>query len=189
MRNLVLIIILVWLYLLSVLRRSKTPALYFIFGSIGMFVILLTISRPYWVWLFTHAIVEGVNNFSKLINICRVDSYTGLVEIFCNPAPITMSIDYEHSGIMETTAFISLVYFYPIFNRQEKLKWGLFGIVWLYFANIIRLVVVISLVYVFGNGSFYLANTFAGRMVFYVLLVILYYQAFTYSAVNYRRSL
>lgn len=41
----VLIGIVVWLYLLSVMKRSKLSAFYFILGSVGLFYLLIVFSR------------------------------------------------------------------------------------------------------------------------------------------------
>lgn len=48
----------IWLYVLSVLKRSKLSAFFFIVGSGGLFFILIALSDPYWVWFFTHAVLH-----------------------------------------------------------------------------------------------------------------------------------
>ncbi len=48
-------------------------------------------------------------------------------------------------------------------------------------ANLIRLFTVVSIVHFGGGELYYLAHAIIGRMVFYVLVIALYYNVFTYS--------
>ena len=65
----VLIGIVVWLYLLSVMKRSKLSAFYFILGSVGLFYLLIVFSRPYWVWFLTQLVIKVVDLFGSFANV------------------------------------------------------------------------------------------------------------------------
>ena len=52
-----------------------------------------------------------------------------------------------------------------------------------FFANIIRLFVIGTTIYYFGNDAYYIAHTIVGRIIFYALSVILYYYIFTKSQI------
>lgn len=95
-----------------------------------------------------------------------------------------MTIDYECSGIIETTAFASLLAFYPMYSRKEKVFYLILGLLWIYLSNVIRLMIVIIMVHVGGASMFYLAHTIIGRIVFYILVIALYYNVFTYSRLS-----
>ncbi|TBX41805.1 exosortase family protein XrtG [Lactiplantibacillus paraplantarum] len=177
----ILLGIVIWLYGLSVLKRARLSAFYFIVGSAGLFFILTAISRPYWVWFFTHAVIHGVALFSDITNWCTIMFKMGLVYITNSGNPVVMSIDYECSGIIETCAFVSLVAFYPAYNRREKVFYGVFGLVFIYLINVLRLVTVIVIVHFGGGQTFFLAHSVIGCLLFYVLVIILYYNVFTYS--------
>lgn len=171
----------VWLYALSVLKRARLSAYFFIVGSAGLFFILSAISRPYWVWFFTHAVIHGVAIFRDLTGWCTIMYNTGLVYITNGANPVIMSIDYECSGIIETCAFVALVVFFPTYQRKEKVFYALFGLVYIYAINVIRLCVVIIIVHFGGGQTFFIAHSIVGRLVFYVLVIALYYNVFTYS--------
>ncbi|MFV0559304.1 MAG: exosortase family protein XrtG [Enterococcus sp.] len=188
MRIILVIIILCWLYGLSVLRRAKIPAAHFIFGSIGLFVILLLLSRPYWVWFFTHLVAEGIALFSNVTHMSEVYSKYAIVQILSKTSSVTMTIDYECSGIIETSAFVALTMFYPIYTRKQRFFLSLKGILWIYLANVMRLILVILLVHFNGSDFYFVAHTIIGRMFFYVLVIYLYYQTFTYSATTYKEK-
>lgn len=174
----------IWLYLLSVLKRAHVPAFFFIVGCAGLFFILIGLSDPYWVWFFTHAVINGVRWFGEWTGMCEIMNHYGLVSINNPTSPLVMSIDYECSGIIETTAFVSLVVFFPIFNRYERVFFGLLGVLWIYVANVLRLAIVIIIVHFQGGGAFFLAHSIIGRLVFYVLVIALYYNVFTYSQIS-----
>jgi exosortase family protein XrtG len=171
----------VWLYILSILKRAHLSAFHFIVGSGGLFFILIAISNPYWVWFFTHAVINGIKFLGGMTGMSSVMTHYGMVSILNAHAPVTMAIDYECSGIIETVAFISLIVFLPLFNRYERVFFSIIGILWVYMANVIRLMTVITMVHFGGGGIFFLAHSIVGRLVFYVLVIILYYQVFTYS--------
>lgn len=176
----ILLGIVIWLYGLSVLKRARLSAFYFIVGSAGLFFILTAISRPYWVWFFTHAVIHGVALFTELTNWGQIMFKMGLVYINNVGNPVIMSIDYECSGIIETCAFVSLVAFYPAYQRREKVFYGVFGLLYIYLINV-RLNVVITIVHFGGGEAFFLAHSVIGRLIFYVLVIVLYYNVFTYS--------
>lgn len=177
----ILLGIVVWLYILSVLKRAQLSAFFFIIGSAGLFFILSAMSRPYWVWFFTHAVIHGVALFSDITNWSTVMFKSGLVYIGNGQNAVMMSIDYECSGIIETCAFIALVAFFPMYKRKEQVFYGLFGLFYIYLSNVLRLIIVITIVHFGGGETFFLAHSVIGRLVFYVLIIALYYNVFTYS--------
>lgn len=177
----ILIGTIVWLYVLSVLKRARLSAFYFIVGSAGLFFILIGISDPYWVWFFTHAILHGIRLIGQVTGWCQVSLHTGLVAIPNAVNSVVMTIDFECSGIIETAALIALIAFFPMYVRREKVFYGFFGALYIYLANLIRLFTVVSIVHFGGGELYYLAHAIIGRMVFYVLVIALYYNVFTYS--------
>ncbi|WP_390410254.1 exosortase family protein XrtG [Lacticaseibacillus jixiensis] len=172
----------VWLYVLSVLKRARLSAFYFIVGSAGLFFVLMAIADPYWVWFFTHAVIHGVQWLAgDLLHWCHVTMKTGLVYIPNHVNSVVMSIDFECSGIIESAALVALVVYFPTYARREKVFYAGFGVLYIYLANIIRLLTVIAIVHYAGGQWYYLAHAIIGRLVFYVLVIALYYNVFTYS--------
>ncbi|WP_155286353.1 exosortase family protein XrtG [Lacticaseibacillus zhaodongensis] len=170
-----------WLYVLSVLKRARLSAFMFIVGSAGLFFILMGFAQPYWVWFFTHAVIHGESLFGLITHWCQVILRTGAVYIPTAMGSVTMRIDFECSGIIETAALVSLICFFPTYARREKLFYAVFGTLFIYLANIIRLSVVVTIVHFAGADSYFVAHAIIGRLVFYVLVIALYYNVFTYS--------
>jgi hypothetical protein len=55
---------------------------------------------------------------------------------------------------------------------------------WIYLANVFRLIIVIVVVHLGGANVFYLAHSILGRIAFYLLIIALYYNVFTYSRLS-----
>ncbi|KRL42310.1 MAG: exosortase family protein XrtG [Liquorilactobacillus nagelii] len=170
-----------WVYILSLLKRAKLTAFFFIWGSIGLFFILIALSDPYWIWLATHLVTRTTGWLGSLVNMSQTMIHYNIISIFNATEPINMTIDYECSGIIETLAFWSLVIFFPIFNRYEKLFFGIIGALWIYLANLVRLMLIIILIHFLGGQYFFVVHSILGRLVFYILAITLYYNVFTYS--------
>ncbi|OIK56439.1 exosortase family protein XrtG [Oenococcus oeni] len=177
--TIILIGTLIWVYILSVLKRAKLSAFYFITGSVGLFLILMALSRPYGIWLFSTIVTRGIGLFGSLSGMFTAFYRENLIEIQNTHDTILMFVDYECSGIIETTAFWSLIAFYPVYSRKERTIIGVAGALWIYAANILRLFVVATIVFFNGNKIFFLAHSVLGRLFFYILVIALYYNVFT----------
>lgn len=184
MNNLIFFWGILWIYLLNVLKRNRMSAFFFILGGIGFFFIILGLSKPYWVFLLSHIVVMGTSFFWSWTHWVQGNPMHNFLYIFDFRSSISISIDYECSGIIESCAYVSLVLFFPAYSRKEKLLYSLIGLIWIYFTNIIRLSVVIIVVHFLGVKAFYLSHSILGRVVFYISILILYYKIFTYTQVT-----
>lgn len=173
-----------WVYILSVFRRAHLTAYYYIWGSIGIFFILIRLSNPFWVWELTHLITAVVGFISNFFHIGRSFAQYGGVMINNVAAPVFLTIDYECSGIIEIVALLSLLLFFPAYTRKEKLVYALLGSIGITFANILRLMSVVVIVNTYGSQSFFWAHSIIGRIIFYIITVIIYYYTFTYTQIN-----
>ncbi|MGM9902759.1 exosortase XrtG [Enterococcus sp. 10A9_DIV0425] len=179
----ILIGLVIWLYILSVMKRSRLLAFHFILGSVGLFYLLILFSRPYWVWFLTQLVIKTVDFFGSIPNITEEFSQYSLIFIHSAKEPLSLYVDYECSGVIETSAFLGLLAFYPLYNRKEKFFYGIFGILWIFISNVIRLLLVIAFVHFGGSDFYFFAHSILGRLIFYGLVIILYYHTFTYSQV------
>lgn len=176
---LVLACLAVWIYLLWVFKRAKLDFFEFCFGSVGLFIfstiLIEPIITPYLVTLV--AFLSGiVGNLTHLYS-----SYFQYGMLFINNSVSTISlyINYECSGVIEILAFLSLLWFYSIYNVREKIVVSIIGTMWIILANTFRIFFICIVIYFGGNDLFYLAHTIFGRIVFYGLSVALYFYVFT----------
>lgn len=183
MKYVVIICFIIWLYLLSVFRRNKLNFWLFIFGSVGCFVFMLIFIEP----LFTGPLTKGVavvaGFFGKITGIYQSYFKYGVLFINSRDYSISLYIDYECSGIIEIMAFTSMLCFYSVYNFYEKLIINIFGFIWIFIANVLRIFTICALIYYYGNNIYYFAHTIFGRLIFYALSIALYYLVFTRSQV------
>lgn len=173
-----------WGYILTVFRRTQLVAFYYIWGSIGIFFILITLSNPYWVWEMTRLVTHVVSAITEICDIGKGFIKYGGILIDSSKSSIFLTIDYECSGIIEISALISLLIFFPVYSRKEKLFYSFLGFIGITLSNIVRLLSVIFVVHIFGEKSFFIAHSILGRLIFYVLTIIIYYYIFTYSQID-----
>lgn len=170
----------IWLYGLSVLKRGQLTGFYFWWGSAGLFIILAFIFRPYFVWLISDLLTNTVGIFAHITHWFTVYPISNYIQMNAgNRTSVQLFVDYECSGVIEMLAYLSLVAFYPLYNRQEKILAGTGGALWIFAANIIRLMVIIMIVKAFGPSAIFWAHSVIGRLLFYSLVIVLYYSVFT----------
>lgn len=168
-----------WVYILSVLKRARTDAFYFLVGSAGLFVILLLWSKPYGIWLFSTIITWAVGIVGHLTGMFTTFYSAHVIQVIADHHASILLVDYECSGIIETTAFWGLIAFYPIYTPERRLVLAVVGAVWFFLANVLRLSFVAIVIYYFGDGAFYIAHSILGRLLFYSIAILLYYLVFT----------
>jgi exosortase family protein XrtG len=92
---------------------------------------------------------------------------------------ISLYIDYECSGVIEMMAFVSLLAFFQVYEVGQRIIVGILGCISIFFFNVIRIIIICAIIFQFGSGSYYVAHTIVGRLVFYALSILLYYYVFT----------
>lgn len=171
--------IIIWLYGLSVLKRGRLSGFYFWWGSIGLFIISAFICRPYFVWLIADLLTNILGFFAKLTHWLTVYPVSNYLLISDGKNSVQLLVDYECSGVIEFLAYVSLVTFYPLYDRQARITAGVFGGLWIFAANIIRLLFIAVVVKFCGIRALFWAHSVFGRLLFYMLVIILYYNVFT----------
>ncbi|URZ04261.1 exosortase family protein XrtG [Clostridium felsineum] len=184
MKVIITILFILWLYIISVLTRAKLYFFKFLIGSVFLFFfILITFQKEgvdiLTLWITTvSGILGGVTGYFK-----SFPDY-GFIFISSLNSNISMYIDYECSGIIEVFAYLSLLWFFPLYNVLEKIMYSITGFLWMFFANILRIFIICSIVHFYGDSMFYFAHTIFGRIIFYVLSIILYFHIFTKAQIK-----
>lgn len=175
----VLVFGIVWLYLLHVLKRCNLPAWKFFLGSIGLFIILMVAVRPLVTEQLARYVAACSGFFGKLTGCYEAYFKYGIVYISSQTASITLQVDLECSGIIEIMAFVSLLVFFDVYTSSKKWFVGILGVLGIILANILRITTICFMIYLGGIQVYYIAHAFVGRILFYVLSVILYFYVFT----------
>jgi len=178
-----IILIIVWLYLLSVLKRGKLGFFYFIFGAVGLFLLIITnvelIMQPY---------IQGttyvIGTIGKLLNIFDAFPSSGIFFVTHPRGSMSLYLDLECSGIIELSVFTSLILFFPLFSKTGRFLNALKGCLFIYLFNVARILLILVTLKYCGMNLYPLAHSFVGRIVFYVLTIILYFNIFTRSQIK-----
>ncbi|MEY8441483.1 exosortase family protein XrtG [Lactobacillaceae bacterium 24-114] len=175
-----LIGIIIWVYLLSLLKRARLTAYYFWIGSIGLFMILSFAFNMYFVWLSSRLITEILKNLEHYIPGYTIISAYNLISLHPSTSSyVNLFINYECSGAIEIFIFESLLCFFPVYSKTEKITLGAVGFCWIVGTNIIRLLFLIAVIDNWGAQYLFIAHSIIGRLFFYTAIIILYYNVFT----------
>ena len=168
-----------WVWLLRVLRKAGLKFWRYLLGSCGIFLILLILVRPWLVLPLARLIAAIAGIFGKVTGFYQAYYRYGVIFIESLNGAITVNIDLECSGFIEISAFISLLSFYGIYNIPERIYVGVVGTLYTMLTNAFRIAVICTMIHFMGTDYYYVAHTIVGRIVFYVLQVILYFFIFT----------
>ncbi|MFT3951453.1 MAG: exosortase family protein XrtG [Oscillospiraceae bacterium] len=169
----------VWVYLLTVLTRAKLTFFKFLAGSVGMFLLLMLTVRPMLTTRLAQAVAACAGLFGDISSMFESYARYSILFIQHGGEAISLIVDYECSGVIEILAFLSLLWFFPLYGATEKAILTIGGVAWIFVSNVLRLTLICIIVYVFGNNAFFFAHAVFGRIFFYALTIILYFNVFT----------
>ena len=168
-----------WIWLLRVLRKAGLRFWRYLLGSCGIFILLMILVRPWLVLPLARLIAAIAGIFGKVSGFYQAYYRYGVIFIESAKGAITVNIDLECSGFIEISAFTSLLAFYSIYTVPERIYVGIVGTLYTMLTNALRISVICTMIHFLGTDYYYVAHTIVGRIVFYVLQVILYFFVFT----------
>lgn len=169
----------IWVVLLEILRKAGLKFWRYMFGSCGVFLFLMVFARPFAVMPLARLVAALAGIIGKVTGLFQAYFRYGVIFISSAKGAITVNIDLECSGIIEISAFISLLAFFAVYNVPERIYIGIIGTLYTLLTNALRIVLICFVIHFFGTDYYYLAHTFIGRIVFYILQVLLYFYVFT----------
>ncbi|MCR5053730.1 MAG: exosortase family protein XrtG [Lachnospiraceae bacterium] len=179
----VTVLTIIWLYLLHVLKKAKLSFWRFIIGSAGLFIFLMVAVMPFATTPLSQVVAGITGLFGKLFGFFTAYYKYSVIFVESGADTLTLTIDFECSGIIEIFAFLCLLVFFNVYSIQERWIVGLAGTAYIVFANVIRVTAICVIIHFFGVGSYYIAHTYIGRIIFYTLSVALYFIVFTKSQI------
>lgn len=174
-----IILFIVWIYILLVLYRADLKFWHYIVGSIGTFIFFMTFFRELVTMPLARIVAALAGIVGDLTGAYHAFYKYGVIFIESFNDSITVRIDLECSGIIEITIFVSLLAFFRVYSIPERVYIGIIGVMYTIFSNAIRLTCICLMIHFFGTNFYYMAHTVIGRIIFYVLQVILYFMVFT----------
>ncbi len=152
----------------------------FVWGAFGLAFLLVQLSLR----LDLHVHLAGIEaiHLQQLVALAGIeieiiDGTTMLVPD--NTGWTGMTIGIESSTLIEISVFSGLILFYPRFSRKRRFGSLLIGIIGTYLLNLLRLLIVVAMVVIWGKPAFVIAHTLVGRLVYFAGVVALYWYLFT----------
>ena len=173
-----ILLFVIWIYVLTVLKRGKLGFYHFLLGSVGTFLILLDLV-PYVKRFFINGFVWVLGFVGELTGMYESYARYGMFFINHNDTVMSLYVDMECSGLIEMMVFVSLLAFFPVYKWWEKIRTGILGVFCICIFNFIRIFIIIAMIFYFGTSVYSFAHVIVGRIVFYVLTLILYFHVFT----------
>ena len=130
-----LIFLVVWLYILHVTKKAKLPFWHFLWGSAGLFVIIFVGFKDVLTQPMANIVAAVAGIVGKTTGVFEPYYKYGIIFVESAKDSITLKIDFECSGIIEITAFLSLLIFFNVYSRYEKVIIGCIGTVYIIVAN------------------------------------------------------
>jgi len=178
-----IVALILWIYGLLVLRRTRLFFFKFCLGSVGLFFFLMFWVQP----LITEPLSMLVSAAAGILGDLTgmYDAYYQYAILFIpkDTASVSLAIDYECSGVIEIMAYSCMLWFFPLYSAVEKLIYTFVGLGVIFLANVLRIFVICTLIYFYGNEIFYFAHTIFGRVIFYLVSIVLYFYVFTRSQI------
>ena len=116
-------VIAVWLYILSVLTRAKLYAWKFMWGSFGLFLIMMITIRP----VLTMPLARCVSALAGVVGSVTgaFTSYFkyGIIFIHTGVTQATLLYRFECSELLRLWHLLSLLAFFNVYNFSERLWW------------------------------------------------------------------
>ena len=131
----VIAIIIIWLYILSVTKRAKLHAWSFMWGSLGLFVIMMMTVQPLLTMPLARCVAAMAGIVGDITGAFTAYFKYGIIFIHTGASSMTLLIDFECSGIIEIMAFLSLLIFFNVYNWSEKLMIGIGGFCYIMLCN------------------------------------------------------
>lgn len=169
----------VWLYLLTVFYRAKLGFFQFVWGSVGLFVFLCLWLRPLVTTPLMRLIASTSGVLGQLTGFYQAYQEYSILFVRTAGGSISLYIDTECAGIIEMMAFVSMMMFFQVYDKGQRIVMSILGCVSIFLANILRIFVICTTVYLGGSSLYYIAHTIIGRGVFYAISIYIYYLAFT----------
>ncbi len=173
------VLVAAWIYLLSVLDRAKLNFWHFIAGSLGLFLFLMVMIRPVMVDPLSKTVAAMAGLIGSITKTFTAFFRYGIIFINSASGAITLQIDFECSGIIEIMAYLSLLVFFRVYTKHERVFLSIAGVAYIMIANALRVLVICEAIYFLGPEIYHVSHAIVGRIVFYVLSIVLYFFVFT----------
>lgn len=176
---------LAWAGATFALRRARRWLLFYLTGGLGFVLVVLFWASTLGFDTALEAIearqAVGIANLTGIT--LSLLGKTGLA-IPNHTGWAVFDVGIECSALLEMSAIIGLVAFYPAFSVGRKVSSAIIGTAVTYVVNIARIMLIVVLINAFGTDWVFAAHAVFGRVLFFIGTVALYWWLITRPTVN-----
>jgi exosortase family protein XrtG len=176
---------LAWAGATFALRRSRRWLLFYLTGGLGFVLVVLFWASTLGLDTALEAVeaqqTVGIANLTGIA--LSLLGKTGLA-IPNHTGWAVFDVGIECSALLEMSAIVGLIAFYPAFSAGRKVSSALIGTAVTYAVNIARIMLIVVLINAFGTSWVFAAHAVFGRVLFFFGTVALYWWLITRPTVN-----
>ena len=179
---------LVWMIFLLFFRYFEIWIFYFITGVAG-FVLLGVqfLKESYFEVLLSSTSVIICDLLAGVLKLdIQTFSQAGVIFLSSNNFDgfISLAIGLECSGLLELIVLWSMLCFFPIFKRSERIWYLLWGSIAIFSMNLFRILIVLLAIQYFGRDSIFIVHGLLARGILFLFMVMLFWEIFTRKSIK-----
>jgi len=173
-------LIALYVFLVFIFWKKRIWLLYYLVGAFGFTLIVVVVALNLGVERHVERVVMVTLQMLLSPFDVRIQMFSGNALLVPDPTGWSiLTVSIECSALIETSVVTGLILFYPGFSRARKVSSAIVGVIATYLSNILRLILIVFLVYVFGKSITFLAHAYVGRFFFFATVVVIYWYLFT----------
>jgi exosortase family protein XrtG len=174
-----------WLLALLFWRANRVWLPYYITGTVGMALLLIFFAARVtpaeeWMQRSTAWLVHHLSWLAQVPTQTFAEPPGAIMVLVSQSVGWTMvQISVESSGLLESCVLVSMVLFYPGWSLRKKLGLIALGLAATFMANLFRLMIITTSLHYLGKDSLLVSHVLVGRLVFFVLVVLIFWMVIT----------
>ncbi len=175
------VLISLWLLVVAFFRLNRIWLPYYIIGSVGLAFVIIFVGRATGLeQALQIGVAAGVHATSLALGLPTeiFQSSPGAILVLVISQDIgwtMLQVTVESSGLLESGVIAGMLLFYPGWSGRKRIWFTIAAITLTYFANVIRLMVIVGTLHYMGKSSLLISHTIIGRAVFFALVIAIYW--------------
>lgn len=166
----------VWALAVVWLRARRRWLLFYMIGGLGFILVVL-----FWASTFG---LDTALEAAEARQTVGLSGFIGIALSLLGKTGIAIpnhtgwavfDVGIECSALLEMSAIVGLVAFYPGFSPRRKALYALIGILVTYAVNLARIMLIVAIINAFGTSWVFAAHAVFGRVLFFIGTVALYW--------------
>ena len=173
-----LIFLAILAYILAVvfLKRYRKWLLYYLVATFGFTLIVVFGGR----YLGLEKELESIEVFlvqkvSHLLGLNAKPVENSVLEVISSQGISLLRVNIECSALIEMAVLAGLVLFYPAFRIRRRVLTLIFGLIFTFFVNIIRIEIIALMLHFSGMEALFWAHAVVARLFFFLTVIFFYW--------------